>query len=216
MLTIEPEKLVIMIAVLEDLKIKYAFQEPDNILFISNDEKTDNLPSKHYRFVIDEMLDCGVVKKIEDKKSGFYIIINIDSLIEYKKEIEYELSFFLPETPKKKIDKTTKFDVKNSILFLSGCKIKIARQNKETMAHLVLQYLFKNDHEGFYSEMAEDILEIDIDDYKNNKKYWRKFHTACVDIDLKIKKISNNLITDFLNFNTGFKGRVFINDKYLN
>jgi hypothetical protein len=112
----------------------------------------------------------------------------------------------------------TYFDDKKSVLYIKGQGIYINRQDKTTNAHKILKYIFidnKNNltDEFFYSEIAEDEFE-DIE-YKQTNRGWEKYRIACRDIQNKVKNQTNNQIKDFLIFNTGRKGRVKINPKYL-
>ena len=115
-------------------------------------------------------------------------------------------------------DKKTYFDQKRSILWIKGQKIYINKQDKITNAHKILKYIFKDnknnlDDEFFYSEIAEDEFE-DLE-YKQNHQGWERYRIACRNIQNKIKNQTNDTIKDFLIFNTGKKGRVKINKKYL-
>ena len=108
------------------------------------------------------------------------------------------------------------FNESNSILMIKEYKIPIARRKEKTDEHDILKALFKDKNEEcFYSELAEDILGIENEDYKNNQKYWQKFYGACGRIQEKVSKKTENKINDFLDFNTGIKGSVKINEKYI-
>ena len=65
----------------------------------------------------------------------------------------------------------------------------------------------------FYSEIAEN--EFNELDYKERKNNWRTYFRACQDINDKILNQTNELVKDFLKFNTGKKGNASINKKYL-
>ncbi len=118
--------------------------------------------------------------------------------------------------PKKNtIENKPYFDEVKSILYLRGFKIPIAIQDKITNAHKILNYIFitNKDNLGddfYYAEIAEK--EFNEPDYKNK---WRMFHTACQDIQDKIRISTHNAIEDFLDFNSSKRGRVKINPKYL-
>lgn len=112
----------------------------------------------------------------------------------------------------------TYFDETKSILYIQGRKIHINIQDTVTNAHKLLRHFFisnKNNlgDDFYYVEIAED--EFSELDYKNRKNNWRKYHYACEDINRKVERQTNNDIKDFLVFNTGIKGRVKINAKYL-
>ena len=117
----------------------------------------------------------------------------------------------------KQSDKTW-FDEKKSILYTKGQKIMVNRQDKITNAHKILKYIFidnkKNlEDDFFYSEIAEN--EFNELDYKERKNNWRTYFRACQDINDKILNQTNELVKDFLEFNTGKKGKASINKKYL-
>lgn len=111
----------------------------------------------------------------------------------------------------------TYFDEPKSILFVKGEKIAINKQGKETNAHKILKHIFitnKNNltDDFFFSEVAED--EFNDLDY-NEDKNWRKYHMACQVVNKKVTKNTKDRIDDFLIFNTGNKGKVKVNQKYL-
>lgn len=115
-------------------------------------------------------------------------------------------------------DEKTYFDKKKSILHIKGKVVRINKSSQITNAHKILQYIFitnKNnlDDEFFYSEIAMD--EFDEIDYSGRKNNWRRYHRACTDINDKITDQTNNIITDFLVYNTGRRGSVQVNQKYL-
>jgi hypothetical protein len=117
----------------------------------------------------------------------------------------------------KKVGKTY-FDEKKSVLYIKDKKVLINRQGKITNSHKILKYIFidnkKNlEDDFFYSEIAEN--EFNELDYKERKNNWRTYFRACQDINDKILNQTNELIKDFLEFNTGKKGKASINKKYL-
>lgn len=114
-------------------------------------------------------------------------------------------------------DKTYFDDVK-SILYLKNDKVFINRQDKITNAHKLLNYIFitnKNNlnDDFYYSEIAAD--EFHELDYKHRKNNWQPYHRSCELINEKVEVETKDHIKDFLIFNTGEKGRVKVNPKYL-
>lgn len=112
----------------------------------------------------------------------------------------------------------TWFDEKRSILYIKGQKIPIAMQDKETNAHKILKYIFKDHKDNirdnfFYSEIAEDVFE-DLE-YKEDKNSWRRYHRTCQLINGKIFQETKNLVDKFIVFNTGQKGYLKINREFL-
>jgi len=110
------------------------------------------------------------------------------------------------------------FDDKKSVLYIRGQKVLINRQDKITNAHKILKYIFIDNKKNlkddfFFSEIAED--EFKELDYKERKNNWRTYFRACQDINEKIVHQTNELVKDFLQFNTGRTGKVSINKKYL-
>ncbi|PIT87252.1 MAG: hypothetical protein COU31_04115 [Candidatus Magasanikbacteria bacterium CG10_big_fil_rev_8_21_14_0_10_40_10] len=112
----------------------------------------------------------------------------------------------------KEADNKTWFDEPNSFLYIKGKRIKINERMEITNFHKLLKHIFVSNKDNigddfYYAEIAED--EFHELEYKN----WKKYHNACFNLNKKIaKKIG---INDFLLFNTGKKGRVNINKKYL-
>jgi hypothetical protein len=122
--------------------------------------------------------------------------------------------FFTEDEP----DGKTYFDHKKSILYIKGQKVLINRQDKITNAHKILKYIFIDNKKNlkddfFYSEIAED--EFGELEYKDRKNSWRTYFRACQDVNEKILNQTNELVKDFLEFNTGRKGKVSVNKKYL-
>ena len=105
------------------------------------------------------------------------------------------------------------FDEQRSLLSIYGEKVEIAQRNKITVGHTILNYIFiKNsdnlDDDFFYKEIAED--EYSDEDYN-----WRKYHVACCEIKKKIKEQANKSLDDLLLFDTGRRGKISLNKKYL-
>jgi hypothetical protein len=103
-------------------------------------------------------------------------------------------------------------------LFVRGEKIAINKQAKTTNAHKVLKYIFVTnkdnlDDDFFYSEIAED--EFEDTEYTLDNESWRKYHVACQVVNKKVADHTKGEIKDFLVFNTGIKGKVKLNKKYL-
>ena len=120
----------------------------------------------------------------------------------------------------KKSDRTDKtwFDYQKSVLYLRGHKIPIAKQEKETNAHKILKYIFKDNKENlkdnfFYSEMAEDIFE-DLE-YKEDKNSWKKYTRTCEVINEKVFNGTKRAVDNFLIFNSGKRGCLKINPEYI-
>ncbi len=110
------------------------------------------------------------------------------------------------------------FDEAKSFLFVAGYKIPIAKNDKTTNAHKILKYIFRDNannlnSEFFYSEIAEDEFE-DLE-YRQAKNSWRRYYCMCQELERKIKKHSNNIVDNFLVFNTGSNGRIKISPAYL-
>jgi hypothetical protein len=107
------------------------------------------------------------------------------------------------------------FDKDAGTLFFNNYQIKISKRKNKTYAHEVLEYIFKNgiENQYFYSEILIDVLGSETD--SNDKNKWKVIYRACEDIQNKISKATNYKITDFLIFNSGIKGSVKINMKYL-
>ncbi|MFA5109352.1 MAG: hypothetical protein WC458_02315 [Patescibacteria group bacterium] len=118
----------------------------------------------------------------------------------------------------KEQDGKTWFDDKKSILYVDGFKIMIARQDKETNAHKILKYIFKNNSDNlddsfFFSEMAEDIFE-DLE-YKEDKNSWKRYYRSCELINEKVLKETKNAVDNFIIFNSGKTGCLKINPKFI-
>ncbi len=115
-------------------------------------------------------------------------------------------------------NKKTWFNEKRSILYIKGEKINIKRRSADSNDHKILKYIFINNKNNlkdqfFFSEIAEDAFYDE--EYRNNKNSWRKYHDACQKLKNKVVDNTKNKITDFFIFNSGKKGSIKINPKYL-
>ena len=113
-------------------------------------------------------------------------------------------------------NKSTWFDEQKSLLYVQGRKVEISKQDKITNPHKLLRHIFitnksNNKVDFYYSEIAvEEFGELD---YKNDSSNWKKYHNTCRTLNERLDKKLG--ITDFLSYNTGRKGRVKIQAKYL-
>jgi len=115
-------------------------------------------------------------------------------------------------------DGKTWFDSKRSVLYIDEFKIKISEQSKETNAHKILKHIFSDNRDNindnfFFSEMAEDVFE-DLE-YKADRNSWQRYYDTCKRINEKIKIKTKNVVNKFLIFNSGQKGYLRVNSKYL-
>ncbi|MFW0837525.1 MAG: hypothetical protein ACKKL5_00820 [Candidatus Komeilibacteria bacterium] len=113
-------------------------------------------------------------------------------------------------------DEKTYFDEIKSILYIKGKKVPISKQNKITNAHKILKYIFITNKDNlkddfYYAEIAED--EFADLEYTKDKNNWKKYHNTCNEINTKIQQIID--IKSFLKYNTGIKGKIKLNKKYL-
>lgn len=112
----------------------------------------------------------------------------------------------------------TYFDDKKSILYIKGKQVLINRQDKITNAHKLLCHIFitnkDNINEDFYyAEIAED--EFGELEYSSKRNGWKRYHRACEYVNGKVHEQTDGDIENFLVYNTGKKGRVKVNKKYL-
>lgn len=138
---------------------------------------------------------------------NYYILEEMDKK-RFKKELENKES-------KNKLS----FNENKSILMIKDYSIKIAKQRKITNEHKLLVYIFNQNSDNladdfYYSEIAEFEFN-DLDYYKENINAWKRYYKACESINEKVRRESRNTIIKFLIYNSGRKGRVKINKKYL-
>jgi hypothetical protein len=115
------------------------------------------------------------------------------------------------------LDTKTYFDEHKSILYVKGEKVVINKQAKITNAHKILKHIFVINKDNptddyYFSEIAED--EFGDLEYAIESNSWRKYHTACQEVNKKVEKHTKEGIRDFLIFNTGSKGKVKLNTKH--
>lgn len=112
----------------------------------------------------------------------------------------------------------TYFNEDKSVLYVTGRKVLINKQDKITNAHKVLRYMFVSNKDNltddfYYSEMAD--TEFGELDYNRNPKAWERYRDTCKYINKLVQEQTDNVVKGFLMYNTGQKGRVKINKKYL-
>ncbi len=138
---------------------------------------------------------------------NYYILEEID-----KKSFKEEL--------KKKQDKRElSFNEDKSILKIKDYYIKISKQKKKTNEHKLLSHILINNKDNisddfYYSEIAQDEFG-DLESYKDNASSWKRYYKACESINSKIEVQTDYKISKFLIYNSGKKGKVNINKKYL-
>jgi len=104
------------------------------------------------------------------------------------------------------------FDSENSILYIRGEEIKIARHKDRPVDHYILECIFSKDDisdPADFSEISEDFLKEDYDSLKG----WNKFRNACDKLNDKIE--TETKIKDFILYSTEKLGWCKINQKYL-
>lgn len=164
---------------------------------IRNQGEYDNLRRLYSRPYSEEMLALS------------FKVVNSNIFEQLDQEV-----FFNP--PEKEVK--TWLDDENSIFYLRGEKIKIDKQNKITNAHKILRHIFINNSTNikddfYYSEIAED--EFGDSEYKQDPRAWRKYNTACNEVNRKIMEQTKDRVDNFLIFNSGKLGKVSVNRQYL-
>ena len=112
----------------------------------------------------------------------------------------------------------TWFDEEKSLLWIRGRKIKISKRDKITNAHKILKHIFIGNKDNikddfYYSEIAQD--EFGELEYKKDAKAWERYRDTCKYANRLIEDQTKNEIKDFLIFNTGKRGRVKLNARYI-
>jgi len=109
-------------------------------------------------------------------------------------------------------DSLTKYE--NGILYFQNKEFDFDKKDNQRD---LLNTLFKEPNKNwFYDEIQKDWDENWDGIEKNNpksQKYWRKFHTASIGINTTIAIETG--IKDLIIKNTGTKGKIRINEKYL-
>jgi len=120
---------------------------------------------------------------------------------------------------KKQDKRGLSFNEDKSILKIKDYYIKIAKQKKKTNEHKLLSHILINNKDNisddfYYSEIAQDEFG-DLESYKDNTNSWKRYYKACESINSKIEKQTDYKINKLLIYNSGQKGKVNINKKYL-
>jgi hypothetical protein len=115
-------------------------------------------------------------------------------------------------------DDKTYFDENKSILYIKGRKIRINKRDKITNSHKILNHIFITNKDNlkddfYYAEIAED--EFGELEYGKDSKAWERYHDACKYINKVVKEQTEKQIKKFLIYNTGSKGRVKLNKKFI-
>jgi len=206
--------------VLDDIKYNMEIQNKTKWINLGQLEGIDGVSKNEHRLMIQSLLentgfmydspygdDCSLDIQL-DKFNDFLQKVS-DRIVELKNN-----QMVKNDSSKKELA----FDNINSILFINGYEIKIDMRDKRTVAHDILEYIFVAKGEDLgddspYSEIAFD--RFGDEKYSKDKMAWRKYYSACMDIQDKIRKQTANEIDDFLIYNSSQKGKVKINPKYL-
>lgn len=100
------------------------------------------------------------------------------------------------------------FNNEKGILYFNGKEIFIDIKKSISNAHYLLNYLFKNN--PFEQHFCDDLNDGKA--LLEDEKHWKSYYDACVDIQNKVKKITD--VEDFLDFNSGKGMYVRLNPKY--
>lgn len=105
------------------------------------------------------------------------------------------------------------YDEINGMLYIQDYKIKIKKHDEDTKQNQLLRHIFVTNAKNIGREF--DFTEFPFDDVGDKKKFKEICRTACIAINAKIVKETQNKITDFLEFNTRTYGWLKINPKFL-
>ncbi len=99
------------------------------------------------------------------------------------------------------------YSEKTSTLYFQEKEIKINIKKILSNAHYLLIYLFS--HNPFEKHFCD---ELNDNKAVLEKRHWKSYYDACVDIQKKVEKATG--VSDFLDFNSGKGMYVRINSKY--
>ncbi len=99
------------------------------------------------------------------------------------------------------------YSEKTGTLYFQEKEIKINIKKTLSNAHYLLIYLFANN--PFEKHFCD---ELDDDEALLQKRHWKSYYDACVDIQKKVEKATG--VSDFLDFNSSKGMYVRINPKY--
>jgi predicted DNA-binding transcriptional regulator len=198
-------------------KIRYQVEVRDTLNLDMGRQGGEQGISEEDFLILENLYEHGILNFLSVVQQTGFILSSVSSkkkLYNFSGKINKRIKELRGET--QDYSNRLEFDEPKSLLIIREYKIFIARRKEKTDEHAVLFELFKNKNEGcFYSELSQDILDISPGEYKGEQRYWQKFYGACERIQKKIAKATKNDITDFLIFNSGIKGSVQINKKYI-
>lgn len=206
---------------LDDIRYNIEIQNRATWLDLGDVEGIDGVPMAEHRKIIITLLKSNfLIEKPTYGQGSCCIDVDIPKFVDFTNRVVGQINKLrgaqsVPDAP---LSKGLRFDKDRSLLIINGYEVKISTRDQKTVAHDILEYIFI-DHEKnlgdefFYSEIAFD--KFGDEKYTSNQTAWRKYHAACMDIQDKIRKASTDQIKDFLIYNASQKGRVKINEKYL-
>lgn len=200
--------------VMDDIYTKFSLSQDYGDFHFGIPKGIDGVVSDYQKIIIDKLINEGYLidDPITEQISADEEEIIEDYILGYTPEfttLYRDVKNKLNE--KEKINNTPRFDEEKSILFIRDKEIKIAKQNKKTIAHRILKHIFDKDS----LEELSAYVEIEGEEYQPALKLGKKYHAARQDIQKKIEKETNGEIKGFLVFNSSDRGEVSINKKYL-
>ena len=194
----------------EGLGDTYPISECEQLIEFSEEfEKVKNLKTEaevsNTKIIVEFETPTGKGTK---HSSGGSLFVMIDI---YNKQLKSLHEFFIKQLDLIKahgvFSKYLDYSEKDGVLYFQEKQIKINIKKILSNAHYLLIYLF--DHNPFEKHFCDE-----LDDNKAilEKRHWKSYYDACVDIQKKVEKETG--ISDFLDFNSGQGMYVRLNPKY--
>ncbi len=205
--------------VLDDIKYNMEIQNKTTWLDMKQVEGIEGVPKDEHKNIMTTLLSCEGITSMTTANGDCCLDVDIKKFNKLLKSVIDKIDELKTGKPQFKNTKNQlKYNSEEGILLINSYEIKFSLRDKKTIAQDILEYIFTNEEisleEQFdYSDIAFN--QFRDEEYTKNSIAWRKYYTACMDIQDKVRKQTSGKIEDFLIYNSSQKGYVKINPKYL-
>lgn len=205
--------------VLDDIRYNVEIQNKTTWLDMGQVEGIEGVPKDEHKKIMTTLISNGGFLKERPANGDCCLDIDVEKFMKFFGQIIKQIEKLKTgNVPIEKSKKELKYDQEKGILSINGFDVQVSLKDKITVAQNILEYIFVNNAENikddfYYAEIAFD--KFGDEGFAKNANAWRKYYTACMDIQDKIRKQTTGKIDDFLNYNSSKQGYVKINPKYL-
>ncbi len=205
--------------VLDDIKYNSEIQNSTSFILMNDAVEVEGLSKLEHARILTTIIMVNFVEEVLSTEHDYILKFEPIKFNKNLKSVINRIDELKTGKPKiKNTKKQLKYDATQGILFINDYEIKIPMKGKKIVAQDVLEYFFISKEveltdEVYYSEIA--CFQFGDQEYNKDENAWRRYYTACMDIQDKIRKQTSGKIENFLIYNSSQKGSVKINLKYL-